>query len=485
MAFQPTVAGQFYPGDPVALRKMVDDFLGKADPPKNLGDVFGVVAPHAGYIYSGPVAAYSFKAVEGKKYDVIVVLGLSHRTWGTIAVLDYDAYQTPLGAVKIDRAASRRLVAADAGLFEKSDRMFRGEHSLEVELPFLQTVLPGTPVVMVIIGQADRPMLQQLAAALDATFRDTRTLFVASSDMTHYRRYDDAKEADLETLALLGKRDVDGLLHEPDAHERLCGLNPVVTLFELYKLRGGTDARVLKYLNSGDTAGDKTRVVGYGSMALIAPAGGAKTKAAPAAADPSPAADDPSPAATAAAAEWNLQPADKKQLLKIARETLDAYIRTGKKPDFQVNSPMLTSNGAAFVTLEKNPGKQLRGCIGHVVAQEPLWRCVRDMAVAASTEDPRFPRVRENELKDIHIEISVLTPPTPVKDVSEIHVGEHGLIIGRGWNRGLLLPQVATEYHWNRETFLDQTCLKAGLPAGSWREPGTKIEKFSAVVFDE
>jgi AmmeMemoRadiSam system protein B/AmmeMemoRadiSam system protein A len=474
MAFRPNVAGQFYPGDAETLQRQVDGFLNDAKVPADLGDVFGVVAPHAGYVYSGPVAGYSFKAVQGKKYELVVVLGLSHRQPGSVAALDYDVYQTPLGPVTIDRKATAQLVDAGGDIFERSERLFRGEHSIEVQLPFIQRALPGTPVVMVVLGNQDRRIEGELAAALDKTFAGRNVLFVASSDMTHYRAYDDAKAADLQTLELLGRRDLDGFYRLADVHERLCGLAPVTTLFELYRRRGGAQARVLKYLNSGDTAGDKSRVVGYGSIALLAPAGAAAAK---------PKAD--TAAAGEKAADDHVSAADKKQLLKIARETLESYIRTGQKPKFKVDSPLLLAPGAAFVTLEKNPGKQLRGCIGHVIAQIPLWECVRDMAVAASTEDPRFPRVREQELKDIHIEISVLTPATPVKDVAEIVVGTHGLIIGRGWQRGLLLPQVPTEYGWSRDEFLDQTCRKAGLPAGCWREPGTKIEKFSAVVFGE
>jgi AmmeMemoRadiSam system protein A len=172
-------------------------------------------------------------------------------------------------------------------------------------------------------------------------------------------------------------------------------------------------------------------------------------------------------------------------LLKIARQTLERYYATGKRPDFEVKSPALLRDGAAFVTLQKKPRNDLRGCIGQIVAREPLWQCVRNMAIAAATEDPRFPRVTESELPQLHIEVSVLTPPERVRDVEEIQVGVHGLIIGRGFYRGLLLPQVATEYNWDRNTFLDQTCRKAGLPSGCWREKETTIEKFSAVVFSE
>ena len=225
---------------------------------------------------------------------------------------------------------------------------------------------------------------------------------------------------------------------------------------------------MLKYLNSGDTSGDHSRVVGYGSVALLAPAGQQTTANAPRTGD-----EDP------------LSPDDKKMLLHIARDTVTTFVKTGKKPDFQVASPALKANGAAFVTLRKGPTHELRGCIGQIIAMMPLWECVREMAVAAASQDPRFSPVRPTELGDINIEISVLTPPVRVRDVAEIQVGVHGLIMSRGFYRGLLLPQVPTELGWDRDTFLDQTCVKAGMQPGCWRDRATTIERFTAIVFSE
>ena len=470
MVFQPVVAGAFYTDNPASLQRMVDGFIEDADVPADLGEVFGIVAPHAGYVYSGPVAGHSFRAVQGKKYDVVVVLGLSHRVPVEVCVLNYDRYRTPLGDLVIDRESTRKLLEAE-DFIDDSDAMFRMEHSLEVELPFVQRALPGTPIVMVGIGTVNRQRLRKLAEALDKVFAGKKALFVASTDLSHFRNYDAAKKIDLETLGYLERGDLDGLHATRDCRERMCGLGPITALYELYKLRGGNQYKMLAYQNSGDTAGDRSRVVGYGSIVLLGDLRGG-------------AAEQRSETENESNDDY-LSDADKKMLLKIARETVETYVREKRKPDFNVDSQTLNSDGAAFVTLHTKKPRQLRGCIGHVIATMPLWQCVREVAVAAATQDPRFSQVKPNELDNLHIEISVLTKPVRVKNIEEIKVGEHGLIMSRGWNRGLLLPQVPVEWGWDRDTFLDQTCVKAGMRPGCWKDEKTVIERFSAIVFSE
>lgn len=181
--------------------------------------------------------------------------------------------------------------------------------------------------------------------------------------------------------------------------------------------------------------------------------------------------------------EFKLTDNEKKILLKLARDTIEAYIKMGEKPSLPEGSENLSVKTGAFVTIHKKG--ELRGCIGNMVGTVPLVETIRDMAIAASTEDPRFPRVEADELNDIDIEISVLSPMKRIKDVSEIEVGRHGILLGKGWNQGVLLPQVATEQGWDRDTFLQHTCLKAGLPPDTWKDPETIIEIFSAEVFGE
>ena len=456
------VAGAFYPADPTQLTSMIKGFLDRASVPEVKDSVFGIIAPHAGYPYSGPVAAYSYKTLIGRKYDAVVVMGPTHYpARSEVVILDVDQVQTPLGTLQVDRAGTQALLAA--GDWIKYDPGELGqEHSIEVELPFIQTVLGDVPIVGMAIGNPTPAFCRKLAEVLDRTFRGRNVLFVASSDLSHYHPYDVAGRMDQRLLSLVGKQDQETLAAESKTRQvEACGIGPIQTLLELYRLRGGKDVRVLKYLNSGDTAGDKDRVVGYGAAVFTLPpsGGGAKMPG------------------------DYLSAADKKELLTIARRTVEEFVRTKKAPAFTTSSDVLQRDGAAFVTLREKG--DLRGCIGHVVAREPLYLCVRDMAVAASSEDPRFPPVRPEELKNIDIEVSVLTPMAPVKDPTTIQVGRDGLMIRKGGRQGLLLPQVPDEFGWDRETFLDQTCRKAGLPAGAWKDKDAEILSFQAIVFQE
>ncbi|MBI2083259.1 MAG: AmmeMemoRadiSam system protein A [Deltaproteobacteria bacterium] len=183
-----------------------------------------------------------------------------------------------------------------------------------------------------------------------------------------------------------------------------------------------------------------------------------------------------------------MQAEDKKELLQIARQTLELYLKGEKIPVMSSRSPMLGEKRGAFVTLEKKLSAekfQLRGCIGHLPADKPLIRVVQEMAIQAATGDPRFSPMTLEELGNVRIEISILSPFQVMHDISEIRIGEHGLLIEKGWKRGLLLPQVAEREGWDRETFLDYTCLKAGLSSGDWRSKEVVISLFSAEVFHE
>lgn len=466
----PVVAGTFYPLNPSKLAGMIDEFLSNAKKVELQGRVVGLIAPHAGYIYSGPVAGWAFKQVEGESYDVVVVLGPTHFVpLDGVSVLLAKKYKTPLGEIPIDLELSEKMINYEPWItFDPS--VYHDEHSLEVELPFIQrTLKPGYKLVMIAVGTYNFSRLQRLSEILVELLAGKKALVVASTDLSHYHPYDVANQLDLRAIDLIKSAEAKTLFEEAKGRDiELCGMAPVVVLMEFFKLIGGDKSgiAVLKYLNSGDTAGDKMRVVGYGAVAFSVKEGLIKkAKANP------------------AEQLWDLTNEEKKKLLEIARTTLVEYITNRKIPDFEVPSGKLTEKGAAFVTL-KSKG-ELRGCIGHVVAQKPLYLCVRDMTIAASTEDPRFPPVTPAELSNISIEISVLTPMQKVKDVSEIEVGRDGLVIKRGFYSGLLLPQVPVEYGWDRETFLKQTCLKAGLPTNAWKDPATEIYKFQAVVFGE
>jgi hypothetical protein len=254
--------------------------------------------------------------------------------------------------------------------------------------------------------------------------------------------------------------DVEGLWqgHRSGSME-VDGFHVVAAAMLYAKKQGFNQAKLLKYATSADTTGDKSRVVGYASIVFYK---GIFTNAA-----------------------GTLNQLEKKRLLAIARSTLDGFVRDGKAPEFTEALSRLQAEEGAFVTLNK--GGQLRGCIGNIIGRGPLYLTVRDMAVAAASQDPRFSPVTGDELKEIHIEISVLSTPQAVKSANDIVMGTHGVILTRGnFNRGVFLPQVAVETGWSKEKFLSELCSqKAGLPPDCWKEPGTRLEIFTADVFGE
>ena len=473
----PVVAGGFYPGDAQELRQMVQKFLAAAKKEKLEGYLFGLVSPHAGYIYSGPVAGTSYRQLEGRKYAAIVIMAPSHHTRGDkVSVIDASAYRTPLGDVPISRQHVQRLLARK-DLFVDNPADYEREHSLEVQLPFLQVQLGQTPIVPMIIPTDEIGLIKAAAAAIFEAFKGEQILYVASSDLSHYLPYDQAVAKDKMTLAMIKDLKAKELTAtEEKGEQRCCGYAPISVLLEIFRLAGGKRAALLDYRNSGDTAGDRSRVVGYGSVVFM-------LDAPP---EPKPAEAKPVEKKTDKPASDKvnyLTPAEEKECLRIARETVEAWVRRHEKPEYKATTPTMAKDGACFVTLKKDG--ELRGCIGHIIPNEPLYLNVRNMAVAASSEDPRFPPVTPDEMPKIKIEVSVLTPITPVTDPQEVRVGTDGLIMSRGYNRGLLLPQVPGEFGWNREEFLSHTCRKAGMEMDCWKKSGITIEKFQAQVFGE
>jgi len=238
-----------------------------------------------------------------------------------------------------------------------------------------------------------------------------------------------------------------------------------VTMMAAARL-GANEAKVLKYANSGDATGDRSEVVGYASAAFYVKGSEGRRREGE------------------NGEKAGLSEEDKALLLRIARSAIESRLTGRKEPQLLSVSGALNEKRGAFVTLHGRGGR-LRGCIGCIEGRLPLYKTVREMALAAAFNDPRFPPVSRQELDNLEIEISVLTPLREVKDISEIEVGKHGIYITRGFYSGLLLPQVATQYGWDRLEFLEETCLKAGLPPTAWKDKNTNIYIFSADVFAE
>jgi AmmeMemoRadiSam system protein B/AmmeMemoRadiSam system protein A len=478
---KPVVAGQFYPDDAEQLSTMVDTFLVQAE---ELGverpEPIAIIVPHAGYIFSGQVAACAFKQIEGVDYEAIVVLGTNHSAPGfrQVSVYAEGAFETPLGLVPVDTELAQALIAADERIvFERG--VHRDEHSIEVELPFLQRLCPGHAIVPVIVGEPSPENCQALSEALVKVLAGRKALIIASSDLSHYPSYDNACRVDMATLAAIETMDPQRLTETisqymsegiPELYTLCCGEGPIRVAMMVAKKLGANQATVLKYANSGDTPfGDRNRVVGYGAVMFWRGQGNPASFAIPTLPSPP---QEPAP----------LNSDERDELLVIARQTIAQFLETGTVPHSEVSKPNLFQERGCFVTLNKHG--ELRGCIGHLIPRMPLYLTVQNVAISAAISDRRFVPVTEEELKDIKIEISVLSPIEPIADVGEIEVGRHGLIIVKGQSQGVLLPQVATEQNWDRDEFLRQICLKAGLPEDAWKE-GAQLYVFTAEVFGE
>jgi AmmeMemoRadiSam system protein B/AmmeMemoRadiSam system protein A len=469
-AFPPQVAGQFYTADPRELRPQIQGFLDAARSPGASAlkerDIVGLMAPHAGYEYSGPVAGEAYKTVMGRPYKAVIVMALSHRRAADkAALLDRPAYDTPLGSVEIDRRSVQKMLTEHGNLFSVNELIFKGEHSLEVQLPFIQMVLPEAKIVPMIIAVQDEGFVERVGAALHGLFgKRGDVLFVASTDLTHFFPYSEAVALDNALLTMIERWQLDEWKRVGPTKKGMCGYRPVLTLLTLFEKYDAKKRSVTKidYRNSGDTSGDKSRgVVGYGALAFSVEKGMRQEKG-----------GDFGP----------YTGKERRFLMDLAKSAVKAAAKGDSFEPEEPSSDLLKAKGAAFVTLKKNG--QLRGCIGHVIARVPLYQCVADVARSATIHDTRFSPVRPDELSDLSYEISVLTAPEPTTP-DQVVVGRDGLIMSRGGRSGLLLPQVPVEWNWDREAFLAHTCRKAGLPLDCWKDSDTQIESFQAIVWGE
>ena len=461
------IAGSWYPGNPGILSSDIDGFL-KNVPAEFLdGEIVALILPHAGYIYSGQIAAYSYKLVEGKTFDAVVVIGPSHRTrFQGASIYNKGGYETPLGIVPVDAELANEIIAQSQMIsFDPTAHM--QEHSIEIQLPFLQVVLGEFSFVPIVMGDQSSQTCKELANAIFRSVADKRVLIIGSSDLSHFHSYEKAVKLDSVVLDHIKEMAPEELLKDLQRGTcEACGGGPIAVVMMVAERLGADRAKLLKYANSGDVTGDKSGVVGYASAAFYK-------------SNPVETVKEENPPGI----DMGLTEAEKNKLLEIARSVIESRLFGKKVPEFQVESTTLKEKRGAFVTLRKHG--QLRGCIGIIDAKKPLHKIIEKMASAAAFDDSRFSPVSREELKDLSIEISVLTPLKEVEDINEIEVGVHGIYIVKGFYSGILLPQVATQYKWDRLTFLKETCHKAGLPSDAWSDKDTRIYIFSADIFGE
>jgi AmmeMemoRadiSam system protein B/AmmeMemoRadiSam system protein A len=460
------VAGQFYPGSAKKLNELVQVFFNNVKSDPKIPNIMALVSPHAGLVYSGQTAAHAYKQVFGNEYDAVVIIAPSHHdVFPGASIWAKGAYETPLGLIPVNEEIAAELMTLEPAIQSRRAGHDR-EHSLEVQLPFLQAAVKNLSIVPIVVQDYSLENCQRIAGALARVGKDKRVLLVASTDLYHGESYENCVEICDYTLEQIQALQPEKLHKSFNSHQsQACGAGPVVIVELAAKALGANKATILHQTNSNDVIGERGGyVVGYGAIAIYSEESGAAEK-------------------IKSGIDLGLSLEEKRQLMEIAKKSIDAAVRGQKIPTFKVDAPVLLEKRGAFVTLNKH--NRLRGCIGYITAFKSLYLTVSEMAQAAALRDPRFPAVKPAELKDLEIDISVLTPIRECTNVEEIEVGKHGIIIERGHSSGLLLPQVATEQNWDRVTFLEHTCTKAGLPRNAWQEPGTVIKIFSADVFTE
>lgn len=468
---EPAVAGSFYPAEPAALGKMVDGFISQAGPAKDAGEVVGLISPHAGYVYSGPVAAYAYAQIAGKDIERVVVIAPSHyQSFSGVSIYSGDQYKTPLGSIPVDTEFAQKLALLSSQFRLSGDgHTFRnpagqGEHAIEVQLPFLQRTLKNFKLVPIVMGQPrsveelyDTP--RALGVALARLITDRRTLLVASSDLSHYHGYNEANVMDHKLADAI--RDWDFMSISRNLGNRqweACGGFPIIAVMIASQRLGANQARILKQANSGDTSGPRDSVVGYLAAAFVKDSVQRKSE------------------------DYSLGANEQAHLLSIARDSVKAaVVNRTELACTDGGFPTLSQDRGAFVTLTR--GGKLRGCVGYTAPVKPLYEAVRDVAAYAAIHDSRFLPVTASELDSLDYEVSVLSPLRRIASIDEIEVGKHGLLIRKGSYEGLLLPQVPTENNWDKLTFLQNLCYKAGLPPNAWKDEDADIFSFTAYVF--
>jgi len=400
MTRNPVVAGQFYPGTANQLRSMIKEMV---DEKAAKEEVIGMVVPHAGYIYSGPVTGATISRIKFK--DTFIIIGPNHTGMGKpLSIMTEGVWKTPLGEVETDSELSKKILASSKYLQEDS-RAHQYEHSIEVQLPFLQHFKPDVKLVPIILSYAGGDVYKEIGRAIAKAIKELNreAVIVASSDMTHYEPQDSARDKDYQAIEAMLDLDEDELLKRVrEFNITMCGYAPAVSVICAAKELDAQGTELVKYMTSGDTTGDYSSVVGYAGLIIK-----------------------------------RMSP-----LVKLARETVETYVKQGKTPELPKElTPEMKEKAGVFVSIHKRG--DLRGCIGTF---EPTTNNVAEEivinAISSATRDPRFPPIAPNELKDLDYSVDVLTSPEPIGSQEQLDPKKYGVIVQAGWRRGLLLPDL-------------------------------------------
>ncbi len=458
------VAGRFYPGDAKELESMVVGFLKDAGaPPSELAgrDLVGFIAPHAGYPYSGPVAGHAYGLLSGRTVRTVIVLGFPHKgSPARSAVLGFDAYRTPLGPLAVDTELVDVLLERGGDVIEENQSPFAQEHSLETQLPFIQKAAPAAKIVPIMValpgGRVDQGLVDLL---YDVVGNRRDVVIVASTDLSHYEPYDQAVAKDGTTLDRIASLDWSSFQGEGPSSGRMCGYSTVGVLVGVASKYAQAEGRRVKYLNSGDTAGDRSGgVVGYGVVAFTVP-DGTRTGLGAAAAGPQDSQKAPQGLAGPLSQE------DREVLLDIAHRAAEAAVRQESFKPEAPGSDSLKQASAVLVNLRVEG--RARGTGGGSDASIPLYEAVALAARDAVVDDGRYPDPVESDLASLECEIVVIHRSWPVEDIEAHDPSAAGLILHADGDAAYVAPG---EGGWTLDQALGQGCRRLGLSPTCWKK---------------
>lgn len=401
MIREPVVAGSFYPGNAIELKTLIKSMVDEQAEKEN---VIGYYAPHAGFVYSGPVVGAVVSRV--KPADTYIIMGPSHTGMGApFSIMTEGTWRTPLSEVAIDSGLAKQVLSGSKYL--KEDIVAHmGEHAIEVQLPFIQYFNDNFKIVPIVLQHATAAIYKNIGKSVAGAIRESgkKVVIVASGDMTHYETQKSAHAKDMRAIEAMLKLDADELLAR--VHEiniTMCGYAPAAVLIFAAKELGGVKAELVRYQTSGDTTGDFSSVVGYAGIIFT--------------------------------------PGSESPMVKLARETVESYVKQGSVPTPKLLTPEMKGKAGVFVSIHK--GDNLRGCIGTIgPTEENIAQEIIQNAVNAATRDPRFPPISSSELPELNYKVDVLTEPEPIRGTDQLDPKKYGVIVEAGWRRGLLLPDL-------------------------------------------
>jgi AmmeMemoRadiSam system protein B/AmmeMemoRadiSam system protein A len=401
MIRNPVVAGQFYPSSAPQLKLMIEDMI---DANAEKEEVIGLLSPHAGYPYSGPVTGATISRIRFK--DTFVIMGPSHTGMGKpFSIMTEGTWKMPLGEVEIDSDLAKQILASSTYL-EEDYLAHLQEHAVEVQLPFLQYFKPDIKIVPIILAHTTGDIYKEIGRGIATAIKDSDrgVVIIASGDMTHYEPQEAAQRKDNQGIEAILDLDEDELVRRVnELNITMCALAPAATLISAARELGATGAELVMYRTSGDTTGDYSSVVGYAGIIIKA--------------------------------------GEMSSLARLARETVESYVKHGTTPRPDNLTPEMEQRAGVFVSIHKLG--RLRGCIGTFEpAEKSVAQEIITNAISSATRDPRFLPVTPDELEDLDYSVDVLTKPEPVDSQDQLDPKKYGVIVEAGWRRGLLLPDL-------------------------------------------